>query len=70
MLEGLSDESGTDFSDDEVAELRRKDEFKPVKGKPGMFYKVSNRSSRKKCLFCRCVICGCDIVMRKIWGND
>ncbi|XP_028404973.1 uncharacterized protein LOC114527499 isoform X2 [Dendronephthya gigantea] len=39
VLEGLSDDSGTDFSDDEVAEIRRKDDFKPVKGKPGMFYR-------------------------------
>ena len=42
VLEGLSDDSGTDFSDDEVAEIRKQDDFKPVKGKPGMYYKVSN----------------------------
>ncbi|CAB3994118.1 partial [Paramuricea clavata] len=39
VLEGLSDDSGTDFSDEEVAEIRKQDDFKPVKGKPGMYYK-------------------------------
>lgn len=40
VLDGLSDNSETDFSDEEVAEIRKENEFKPVKGKPGMYYKV------------------------------
>ena len=35
-----TDGSGTDYSDDEVLMLKKDDGFKPVKGQPGMFYKV------------------------------
>ena len=42
VLNGLyEEESDSDISEDEVAKSRRQDEFQPVKGKPGMFYKVS-----------------------------
>ena len=35
-----SDGSGTDYSDDEVLMLKKDDGFRPVKGQPGMYYKV------------------------------
>lgn len=35
-----SEGSGTDYSDDEVLMLKKDDGFKPVKGQPGMYYKV------------------------------
>ena len=35
-----SEGSGTDYSDDEVLMLKKDDDFKPVKGLPGMYYKV------------------------------
>ena len=42
VLNGLyEEESDSDISEDDVAKSRRQDEFQPVKGKPGMFYKVS-----------------------------
>lgn len=57
VLEGLCEESGTDFSDDELAEMKKEDDFKPVRGKPGMFYKVSSRTLKvNSCLLCVTVV--------------
>lgn len=39
----LSDDensSGTDYDEDDIYTLKRTEGFKPVKGQPGMFYKV------------------------------
>ena len=33
--------SGTDYSEDEILVLKKDDGFRPVKGQPGMYYKVS-----------------------------
>ena len=40
-----SDGSGTDYSDDEVLMLKKDDGFRPVKGQPGMYYKVCSNNS-------------------------
>lgn len=39
-IDASSDGSGTDYSDDEVLMLKKDDGFRPVKGQPGMYYKV------------------------------
>lgn len=39
-MDASSEGSGTDYSDDEVLMLKKDDGFKPVKGQPGMYYKV------------------------------
>ena len=36
-----AESSGTDFSDDDVYVIKKDGGFKPVKGQPGMYYKVS-----------------------------
>lgn len=40
-----SEGSGTDYSDDEILMLRKDDDFRPVKGQPGMYYKVCSTYS-------------------------
>ena len=35
------DSSGTDYDEDDIYALKKNEGFKPVKGQPGMFYKVS-----------------------------
>lgn len=42
-IDASSDGSGTDYSDDEVLMLKKDDGFRPVKGQPGMYYKVCNQ---------------------------
>ena len=39
-IDASSEGSGTDYSDDEVLMLKKDDGFRPVKGQPGMYYKV------------------------------
>ena len=48
----LIDSDGSDYDDDEAL-LLKDDNFYPVKGQPGLFYRVSypNRCNRK-CMFC------------------
>lgn len=41
-IDASSEGSGTDYSDDEVLMLKKDDGFRPVKGQPGMYYKVSD----------------------------
>ena len=41
-IDASSEGSGTDYSDDEVLMLKKDDGFRPVKGQPGMYYKVGN----------------------------
>lgn len=41
-IDASSDGSGTDYSDDEVLMLKKDDGFRPVKGQPGMYYKVGD----------------------------
>ena len=42
-IDASSEGSGTDYSDDEVLMLKKDDGFRPVKGQPGMYYKVHNK---------------------------
>jgi len=42
-IDASSEGSGTDYSDDEVLMLKKDDGFRPVKGQPGMYYKVGDR---------------------------
>lgn len=42
-VDASSDGSGTDYSDDEVLMLKKDDGFRPVKGQPGMYYKVCSK---------------------------
>lgn len=42
-VDASSDGSGTDYSDDEVLMLKKDDGFRPVKGQPGMYYKVCSQ---------------------------
>jgi len=42
-VDASSDGSGTDYSDDEVLMLKKDDGFRPVKGQPGMYYKVCDQ---------------------------
>ena len=42
-IDASSEGSGTDYSDDEVLMLKKDDGFRPVKGQPGMYYKVGHR---------------------------
>lgn len=41
-IDASSEGSGTDYSDDEVLMLKKDDGFRPVKGQPGMYYKVGD----------------------------
>ena len=39
-VDASSEGSGTDYSEDEILVLKKDDGFRPVKGQPGMYYKV------------------------------
>lgn len=53
-IDASSEGSGTDYSDDEVLMLKKDDGFRPVKGQPGMYYKV-------------CDICPSDVLLPALW---